>query len=305
MLQKPSTSKASASPKRRAKRKASKSPNKLSVSKEKALKECGLSSFLSSASSKSSFSNRNSENRDSFNDEEHETISVRSEVDDQDKSYLEHLVLENSGAPLDASSPKKLSKESKKNGKKRKNYKFVKTFNELSEVDAYVRTVSINGYKVSHNNGLVKCSICPHNFDKHERDQRYWKCACGDKSCELGWKVNKCENNNTWYFAQTGELHEKDYVKVRAPNQLPKKRYGIAINVKIIYTKWLDKNDSLTALDLRNRLIGKIKANKDLPKNDSSRNEMYCFSKNLIPSLKQVEIIIILFLFFNFDQSIN
>ena len=38
MLQKPSTSKASASPKRRAKRKASKSPNKLSVSKEKALK---------------------------------------------------------------------------------------------------------------------------------------------------------------------------------------------------------------------------------------------------------------------------
>ena len=38
------------------------------------------------------------------------------------------------------------------------------------------------------------------------------------------WKVNKCCNEETWYFAQSGEL------------QKPKNRFGIAKNVMVIYT---------------------------------------------------------------------
>jgi len=37
--------------------------------------------------------------------------------------------------------------------KMRKNYKFVKPFASINDIDAYVRTVSKNGYKIDKNNG--------------------------------------------------------------------------------------------------------------------------------------------------------
>ena len=96
-----------------------------------------------------------------------------------------------------------------------------------------------SGYKVDKNNGLVNCSICDHNYDKHEMQQQYWVCLCGVASCELAWKINKCCQNQQWYFAQSGELHPKEWVCVRAPGQKPKKRYGIAKNVQEIYLTFL------------------------------------------------------------------
>ena len=52
-------------------------------------------------------------------------------------------------------------------------------------------------------------------------------------------------------MAQNGEIHPTDWVYVKAPGEKPKKRYGIALNVKEIYTSWLIKDETLTALDLR------------------------------------------------------
>ena len=69
----------------------------------------------------------------------------------------------------------------------------------------------------------------------------------------------------------------KEYVFVRAPGQLPKKRYGISFNIKEIFTKWLKKNESLTATDLSNKLILIRKENFNLPKED--RDPIYNFSK--------------------------
>jgi len=65
------------------------------------------------------------------------------------------------------------------------------------------------------------------------------------------WKVNKCCNEETWYFAQSGELHPKGWVLVRAPGQRPKKRFGIAKNVMVIYTDFLKKDETMSATDLR------------------------------------------------------
>ena len=171
--------------------------------------------------------------------------------------------------------------------RKRKVYTFIRTFDALVDIDIYVRTASKNGYKISHNNGLVKCSLCAHNHDKHDMQQQYWFCLCGDPACDLAWKINKCEKGSEWYFAQSGEFHPKEYVFVRAPGHLPKKRYGIALNVQEIYASWLKKNETLTACDLRNKLIEIRKENMNLPKDD--RDPIYDFSKQLLPTLTQVK----------------
>ena len=68
-----------------------------------------------------------------------------------------------------------------KTKKARQNYKFVRTFNSLNDVDAYVRTITKSGYKIGHNNGPVKCTICDHNGNKHQMEQQYWSCFCGVK----------------------------------------------------------------------------------------------------------------------------
>ena len=149
----------------------------------------------------------------------------------------------------------RLTPEVTKKTRKFKNYKFVKTFESINDIDAYVRTVSKNGYKIDKNNGNVNCSICKLNFldgdEKHKMEQQYWKCLCGVPSCDLAWKVNKCCNEETWYFAQSGELHPHDWVVVRTPGQKPKKRFGIAKNVQAIFKEFLKKDETMSATDLR------------------------------------------------------
>ena len=97
------------------------------------------------------------------------------------KSYLDSL---------------RLSPEQPVKRKARKNYQFVKAFDSLSELDAYVRMSTKIGYKIDKNNGPVKCSICC-NSDNHKMEQQYWVCLCGVPSCDLAWKVNKCSNSET------------------------------------------------------------------------------------------------------------
>jgi hypothetical protein len=196
-----------------------------------------------------SFSNSKSNNNSNSNASNHSNINNESNTNNHSncnnhskcpsESYMDSL---------------HLSPEAK-NTKKRKNYKFVKTFESINDIDAYVRTVSKNGYKIDKNNGLVNCSICELNFDdgddKHKMEQQYWKCLCGVPSCDLAWKVNKCSNEATWYFAQSGELHPQDWVVVRAPGQKPKKRFGIAKNVMVLYTEFLKKCETMSATDMR------------------------------------------------------
>ena len=137
------------------------------------------------------------------------------------KSYLDSL---------------RLSPEQPVKRKARKNYQFVKAFDSLSELDAYVTMSTKSGYKIEKNNRPVKCSLCC-NSDNHKMEQQYWVCLCGVPSCDLAWKVNKCSNSETWYLAQNGQLHPDDWVYVRHPGQKKKKRYGIAINVQNIYNR--------------------------------------------------------------------
>jgi hypothetical protein len=234
MLQKPNISK----PKKKTKRNLkSKTPPEVS----KLLNTIGLDSSSSFISSRSSSS---SKNKSSFSSESSNSNSGNQakgsspNVTCISSSYNESLQM----SPIE---------KTKSDKRIRKNYKFIRTFESLTEMDTYVRSATKNSYKINKNNGPVKCSICPYNSDKHLMEQQYWICLCGVKCCELAWKVNKCCNNKTWYFAQSGELHPNNWVYVRAPGEKPKKRYGIALNVQEIYTSWLKKDETLTALDLR------------------------------------------------------
>ena len=90
----------------------------------------------------------------------------------------------------------RLSPEQPVKRKARKNYQFVKAFDSLSELDAYVTMSTKSGYKIEKNNRPVKCSLCC-NSDNHKMEQQYWVCLCGVPSCDLAWKVNKCSNSET------------------------------------------------------------------------------------------------------------
>ena len=170
------------------------------------LVDIGLQSLTSRSSSRNtSKNNKNTTaNNSAVNGDSHDT------------SYLSYLHLSNSiFEPEQASSPKSLPQKatpklSPKKANKKKNYKLAKKFCDFEQLDAYVRTATPNGYKCTHNNGPVKCTICSNNYNKHEMDQRYWKCDCRQKGCELAWKVNKClvDKESMWYLAQNGELHD-------------------------------------------------------------------------------------------------
>ena len=58
--------------------------------------------------------------------------------------------------------------------------------------------------------------------------------------------------------------------------------------IQDLYTSWLTRDDSLAAHDLRSKLINKRKDNLNLP--IEKQNTKYCFDKNLIPTLKQVNL---------------
>jgi hypothetical protein len=130
----------------------------------------------------------------------------------------------------------------------------------------------------------------------------YWKCNCGSKSCELGWKINSCEKKpSIWFLYQSGVLHDdEDYeTNVQAPHQKPKQRYGIALDIQDIYNEWLNKDDLITAQFLRCKLITKRKENverneynrKLKPHEKMKVNQRFVFSEYLLPTLKQVVII--------------
>ena len=111
----------------------------------------------------------------------------------------------------------------------------------------------------------------------------YWQCSC-KKGCPLAWVVNWCKNDSKWYLAQAGETHEPKYgsLMTKTPGQKPKERYGIALNIKLLYDEWLRRKESTTACDLRNKLIMKRFKNCGLALEE--RNAKYCFSEQLISS---------------------
>ena len=194
-------------------------------------------SFSNSNHSKSN-NNSNANNSNTNNHSNHSNCNNHSKCSNE--SYIESL---------------RLTPEAPKEKKKRKEYKFVKTFESIIDIDAYIRTVSKNGYKIDKNNGPINCTICKINFsdgdDKHKMENQYWKCLCGVPSCDLAWRVNKCSNEDVWYFAQSGEIHPQDWVVVRAPGQKPKMRFGIAKNVEVLYTDFLKKCETMSATDMR------------------------------------------------------
>ena len=80
--------------------------------------------------------------------------------------------------------------------------------------------------------------------------QQYWVCLCGVDCLEspwkeLAWKVNKCCQNQQWYFAQSGELHPKEWGMYQSSRPKAEKKYDIAKNVQKIYLAWLKKDETI------------------------------------------------------------
>ena len=120
--------------------------------------------------------------------------------------------------------------------------------------------------------------------------QIYFICQCGDKECNLGWRAINCEKSESiWQLFQSGSLHEipEDYRKnLRAECKAIPKPCGIALFIKKIFTRWIKRDDMMTA----NKLLIKI---TDLRRNNArlnklNRKEKYDFNRKLLPSLKQV-----------------
>ena len=265
------------------------SKNKSNVSSNKSNVSSNKSNESSNKSNDSS--NKSNDSSNKSNESSNNKSSASSNISDEFKLKLDKSETSDVSCEIE---------EIKQNNRKRNRvYTFKNCFNSRQECDTHIRTISKYGYTIRHNNGLVNCGVCQHNYDKHKMVQMYWMCNCGEKSCSLGWKINSCEKSGEWLLSQTGDLHDDDYVvTTRVKGQKPKKRYGIALHVREIYEEWLGRNDIMTAHDLRCRLITKRKDNLKIPIEE--RKIKYTFDKNLIPSLSQVIISLFVFLLYEF-----
>ena len=213
------------------------------------------------------------------------------------------------GSPLAASSQTSVNQSTHfipknlKNFTKRASYNKIGIFDNVEEVDTHLR--SNNEYPIiTTNNNPNNCTICSYNDDKHKMQAKYMKCSCAKDWCTLKYVMRRCFNETTCHLYKSGihadpdmsliqEVDEDEGVAIRAPKKKPKVRYGIALHVKSILTNWLEKDDLITPRRLLLKLINRRK--KNLKLNKEERNEKYCFSSFMLPSLLQV-----LFLFFYF-----
>jgi hypothetical protein len=156
---------------------------------------------------------------------------------------------------------------------------------------------------ITHSNE-VKCTLC-NNVDEHKMVTQYRSCQCGYSGCNFGYKCNRCIHSNRWSVHSGGshsEANEDDSINVRIKGRKPQKRYGIAENVKEILTEWLNKDDMLTAKKALIRLTNRRKEQNSIHKQNEKLVKKglkplevkmkYVFSKNILPTLKQVFIFI-------------
>ena len=174
-----------------------------------------------------------------------------------------------------------------KNMIRRKQYAKKKEFDSLIDLDDFIRSKSQYPLKITHNT-KVNCTLCD-NHDCHKMTQMYRKCQCKKDGCDLAYKINNCTNSSIWILSETG-IHptpiEDVGVNVRANGKRPIKRHGIALRIQEIYSKWLKKDDLITAKRLLSKLVNRRKEN--LAKAEKDQSKKYIFSNNIIPSLKQV-----------------
>ena len=175
-----------------------------------------------------------------------EDVSTQSEDGDNDEIVETN---EENDVPITLESPV-LEETGIKIKKAHKNYtNNIQQFEDLNKLDAYMRTVCLK-FKKTHNN-QVNCSSCNSNHDRHKMTQIYFICQCADKECNLGWRAINCEKSESiWQLFQSGSLHDipEDYRKnLRAEGKAIPKPCGIALFIKKIFTRWIKRDDMMTA----------------------------------------------------------
>jgi hypothetical protein len=213
------------------------------------------------------------------------------------------LSLEKS-SPIESSSQAPVNKsthfqpQNLKNFKKRASYNKIGIYDNVEAVDTYLR--STNEYPIiTTNNNPNNCTLCNYNDDKHKMQAKYLKCSCSKDSCNLKYVMRRCFNETECHLYQSGihadpettivqEVENDEGVTIRPTKKKPKARYGIALHVKSILTSWLEKDDLITPRRLLLKLINRRKKNMSLKKGDENRNEKYCFSSFMLPTLLQV-----------------
>jgi len=148
------------------------------------------------------------------------------------------------GEPLITSSQTQKTSFSGKNIKKRRVFSKIAEFKSEEECDYHIRTTNRYPTIITHNDP-TKCSLCI-SHDSHKMISKYYKCKCGLKECNFGYRVTKCNSSSSNWFLSSGGLHpcenisdieeenEEVAINVRSQKLKPKKKYGIAIRIKLL-----------------------------------------------------------------------
>ena len=141
-----------------------------------------------------------------------------------------------------SSTTKKCFLQKNKNLKRRRVFAQIGEYKTEQECDCYIRSTHPFPIVTSHND-FVRCTLCE-DHDKHKMSAKYLNCKCGKKNCNFGYRINKCTKvvNSTWVLASGGfhpvelieEINEDAGVQVKTPNRRPKKKYGIALRIKML-----------------------------------------------------------------------
>lgn len=132
--------------------------------------------------------------------------------------------------------------QKEKHFKRRRAFAQIGEYNTELECDYYIRSKHPHPIVTSHND-FVRCTLCE-DHDKHKMAAKYLNCKCGMKNCNFGYRINKCtkSESSVCVLASGGfhpvelieEINEDDGVQVQTPHRKPKKKYGIAIRIKML-----------------------------------------------------------------------
>ena len=217
-----------------------------------------------------------------------------------------------SSSQLSNSSKRFFKQKPCKSMTKRRTFTKIAEFESEQECDYHIRSTHPHTVVTTHND-IVRCTLCVNN-DKHKMSSKYLKCKCGLKDCSFGYRINKCINDNIWVLSQGGfhpelieEIEDDEGITVKPVHRKHKKKYGLALRIKLLINgknlkkisslnfsywmffllkEWLEHDDIITPKRLLSKIINRRK--KESIKSKQERNPKYDFSKQIIPSLKQV-----------------
>lgn len=140
-----------------------------------------------------------------------------------------------------------------------KEYRPKHVFSSHANVDQYFKSI-VNSVRQA-GTVEVNCNLCKNNgISCNSKMKQYYRvCKCKIDICDLKFKINKCNSNETWIVAEKGcNIHAFQNLNLINKVNLIKSR-GIIEPLKLVINKYLQDDKDITAKRIFIKVIEMMK----------------------------------------------